>query len=448
MATTFDAAIARRPLSTFQMLTVAICMLVLVCDGMDLQLLGIVAPLVMEDFGVERGTFGIAMGAALIGFGFGAWGGGWLGDTLGKRYTIAIAAVAFSLATIGAGSAGDVWEMALWRLASGLGFGAAYPNAVATASEWVPPRWRPVTVSTLSVGTPIGGTIVGWIGPGMAADYGWDGTFVRLGMFTMLLVIVVLALLRDSPPFLLAKGKREAALAGARRAIGEDVDLVAGEDHGDTADGSQIGVFHRSNTRFNFGVGIAFAASALCAYGILSWTTTFLTTAGFTLPVAGNAVAVAGITSMIASVAVGAIIRRFGSQRVMALISGALVLVMALLAVVMETIPAQPSANDQLLVTVLIGLSGIFFSGAMAGMYVIMALGYPLSCRSTGIGFGILMSRVGAVGATSLGGALLEFGGTSTIPYFTVLAISAALISAAAFVVDRHVTPLGAQSAP
>jgi len=59
MATTFSEALSRAPLKTFSVVTFAICMLVLTVDGVDAQLLGIIAPKVIEDFGVDRGTFGL-----------------------------------------------------------------------------------------------------------------------------------------------------------------------------------------------------------------------------------------------------------------------------------------------------------------------------------------------------------------------------------------------------
>ena len=180
-AISFGEAVSRAPMRAFQWATLAVCMLVLVCDGIDMQLLGIVAPLVIRDFGVDRGTFGIAMSAALVGFGLGAWGGGWLGDKIGRRYTLALAALVFALATVAASRADGVWTMAMWRVCGGLGFGAAYANALAMASEWLPERWRPVAISTLAVGTPLGGTVAGWLGPSLAQAYGWRGTFVVFG---------------------------------------------------------------------------------------------------------------------------------------------------------------------------------------------------------------------------------------------------------------------------
>jgi len=80
-------------------------------------------------------------------------------------------------------------------------------------------------------------------------------------------------------------------------------------------------------------------------------------------------------------------------------------------------------------------------------MYVIMVFAYPQSCRSAGIGFGIFMSRVGAISASGFGGALLDLGKGSTVPFFTVLGISAVLVSAAVFVIDRHVPPARKQGA-
>jgi len=416
-------------------------MLVLVSDGIDMQLLGIVAPLVIADFGVDRGTFGIAMSAALIGFGIGAWGGGWLGDVIGRRYTLALAALTFALATIAASRADGVWAMAMWRMVGGLGFGAAYSNSLAMASEWLPDRWRPVAVSTISVGTPVGGAVVGWLGPDLAAIHGWRGTFVVFGLATMVLVVIVLAVLRDSPSYLLSKGRTEKAARAARRVLGEDISLVA-ERHGtDTVEGPSIGVLHRTNLRLNLGVGIAFTATALVAYGILNWSTTFLTAAGFTLEQAGNAVSAEGITAIVGSVAAGELTRRFGSRRIVLTLSATLLLLMVAIGFAVEGLPPTPDSSERLLVVVLLAVSAAVFSASIATMYVIMVYSYPQSCRSAGIGFGIFTSRVGAIAASGFGGALLDLGQGSVVPFFAALSVSAVLISAAAFVVDRHVPP-------
>ena len=93
-ATTFDEALSRAPMRVFQWVTVIVCMVALISDGIDMQLLGIISPLIIADFGVNRSVFGLAVGAALVGFGIGAFGGGWLGDRIGRRNALASARLA------------------------------------------------------------------------------------------------------------------------------------------------------------------------------------------------------------------------------------------------------------------------------------------------------------------------------------------------------------------
>jgi AAHS family 4-hydroxybenzoate transporter-like MFS transporter len=100
-----------------------------------------------------------------------------------------------------------------------------------------------------------------------------------------------------------------------------------------------------------------------------------------------------------------------------------------------------PSETEVGVVVALYGLAGALFSGAIASFYALMTHAYPPSCRSAGIGFGIFVARVGAIAASGLGGWLLDLGRGSTVPYFAVLTVSAALVSACAFIVDRHVPP-------
>jgi AAHS family 4-hydroxybenzoate transporter-like MFS transporter len=283
--------------------------------------------------------------------------------------------------------------------------------------------------------------VVGWIAPGLVAAYGWRGSFVALGLATSLVVLLIVVGLRDSPSFLLSRGKPVEARRAAEKLLGKEVDLAPERHATDTEDGGTIGVLHRSNLRLNVGIGITFAACALCAYGVLNWSTTFLTAKGFTLAQAGNAVSVGGLTSIVSSVAAGLLVHRFGSKAVFSVVSASLVVAFIVFAWSVERLPAVPSADDRLLVVVLLGITAAIFSAGMASMYALMTYGYPQSCRSAGIGFGIFVARVGAISASALGGWLLDLGHGSTIPYFAVLTVSAALVSACAFIVDRHVPP-------
>jgi AAHS family 4-hydroxybenzoate transporter-like MFS transporter len=443
---TFSDAISRAPLKTFSIVTFAICMLVLIADGMDAQLLGIVAPIVLEEFGVDRSTFGIAVMAALVGFGLGSWGGGWLGDKIGRRWSLAIGTVIFSAATMGASLAADVWQMAAWRLVSGLGFGAAYATAITLTGDWLPDRWRSVGVTTISVGTPAGGTVVGALAPTLVEDFGWRGTFLAIGAGTMLMVVLIVLILRESPAYLLAKGRTKEAHAVAAKVLDAPFELVA-EQHATDRDGASIGVFHPSNFRLNLGVGVAFAAAAMVAYGMLNWGTTFLTAKGFPFDEASYAVSVGGVTSMAAAIVTGLLVHRFGSRPVFLAIATSLVLTMTVLALKVETMSNTPGGAERLLVIGLYGLAAALFSAAIAGMYAVMTYAYPSACRSAGIGFGIFVARIGAIAGSGLGGTLIDIGQGSMVPFFGTLIAVSALVFAAPLVIDRHVPPAARRAA-
>lgn len=449
MAVTFDEALSRARLRPFQWATFAVCMLVLVGDGVDLQLLGLVAPVIIEDWGVDRGSFGWAMSAALVGMGFGAWIGGAVGDRLGRRNALAGAALVFGLATLAASQADTIAAMAGYRLLGGLGFGAAFPNSLALTSEWLPERWRSYAITALSVGTPAGGSVAAALAPDLLAAYGWRGTFVVFGLATVLLIVLVFGILRDSPPFLHFKGQDERAKASARKVTTADV--VFAPEHTDGASGigaaaQPIGVFHPSNRRLNWGVGIGFAASTLIAYAVISWGTTFLTAAGLTLDQALTASFAVGISSIAGALAAGYLARRFGSKAVMQTVSAVLLVAVLILAVLLGTFSAAPEPALRVTIQVLVAAVSGIVSVGIATIYVMMTLGYPQTCRSAGIGFGMLTGRVGAILASFGGGYLIDLGGGSLVPFFAAMAIGAVMVSATAFIVDRHVEPLGSKT--
>ena len=204
---------------------------------------------------------------------------------------------------------------------------------------------------------------------------------MAFGIATLILcLILVIAFLRDSPSFLLARGKAAEAKQSLRKITNEEVDLVVERHATDTATGS-VGVLDRSNLRMNIGISITFTSVAMVAYGILNWTTTMLTARGFTFEQASYAVSIAGLTSIASSVAVGLLIQRFGSRAMVLWISATLLVSLILLGWKVETLSAMPSDSERMVVVALVGLAAAIFSMGVASNYAIMTNGYPSSCR-------------------------------------------------------------------
>jgi MFS transporter, AAHS family, 4-hydroxybenzoate transporter len=445
MQSTFSAAIARAPVRPFQVVVMVFGLLLLVADGIDLQSLPLVVPDILAEWRIGREQFGWALSASLFGMAFGSVFGGMLGDRIGRLRTLFLACLIFGSATIGASFTNSVLEMTAVRALGGLGFGAAYPNGLALVSDWVSDRVRPHAVSFLSIGIPVGISVSAFVMPYLLPEYGWRGTFVIFGAGSIALGVLVVLLLREPPPFLLAKGKKDAAQRNAARVIDPSIELLPEAVIG--ADGTpeeKIGIFHPRNKLLNIGMVISFSATTALVYGLLNWTTDLLTAAGFTPDQAREAGVWQGALSVIGGLSAGLTTRLFGSRRV-TIVGAALILAnIVVLGWMIEGVGGAPTASDRAIIIALEGLAVGLVSMMITVFYVVMAHGYPPSCRAGGIGFIITSGRLLSIAMVFNGGWLINLGGEgSFIWYFAVLSVIALLVFAAAFIVDRQVEPAG-----
>lgn len=441
MQSPFSAAIADRPLRSFQWLIIAAALLILVIEGIDLQSLPIVTPLILEEWDIDRAVFGPALAAALFGMAFGSSLGGWLGDRWGRLKALYLASLIFGASTIAAAYTDDVWTMSLVRALGGLGFGAGYPNALALVNDWVPARVRTYVIATLSIGIPLGTSIAALLVPPLLPGYGWRGIFLIFGIASIVIGTALFLVLREAPTYLLARGRREEAQRNAARVIDPGIELLpepatAVEEAAGTR---SIGVLHASNKWLNWGIGSSFAACTTLIYGLSSWATVFLTGAGFTTAQAATAIFWFGILSMIGAIAAGWLVRKFGSR---AVIVGCAVLTftaIVALGTLIDSIAPVPSWGERQAASLLVGVIGGLVSLNIASFYAVMAVGYPQSCRAAAIGLHLTVARVGVIAMVFFGGYLMNLGDGSFVFYFGTMAAISLLMFTAAFVVDRHI---------
>lgn len=449
MQMSFSAAIARAPMKPFQLLVVFFGLLMLMIEGIDMQSLSLVTPLILKEWAIDRAIFGPALAGALFGMAFGSLFGGMLGDRFGRLTILFIATLFFGFTTVVAAYAHDVWSMTAIRIVGGMGFGTAYPNAITLANDWVAERWRTYVVSLLSVGTPVGTAVSAAIVPLLLPDHGWRGTFIIFGIGSMLVGVLTIVSIREAPGWLLARGRKAAAQRAAARVIDPAIELLPEPQVATPeAAGEPVGVFHPSNKRINWGISVSFTACTAIVYGLSSWVPTFLTARNYTLNEALQASFVFGLASVAGGISAGYFARAFGSRTVTIACSALSFLACVALGWIIDRLGTHPSLFERQVVDALISLIGAVISAAMATFYAVMAAGYPQSCRSGGIGFGMTMGRFGGIAMVYSGGWLLNLGGASFIYYFGALAATSLAIVFAAFVVDRHIEPaaLGALS--
>jgi len=440
-AGSFGEALDRQSLRPFQLATIGLVLLALVIDGLDYQLLALLAPVILQEWGVARAEFGTAMAAALFGMAFGAAGGGWIGDRIGRLKALVLAVVLFGLATLAASRAEGVATLAALRVLGGIGFGAAGPNAIALASEWMPQRLRTYVVAVLAVGTPAGGMLGALVLPALLPGLGWRGVFAVLGAMAVVLGVVLLFTLRESPPWLLRRGRAEAARAAARRVLPAEVAWYAPAPQPDlSGPAPSAALFSAAFARLNLGIGLSFAALTAIVYGLGAWMPSFLTAAGFTLDQALAASFAFNACSIAGALAAGWLARAQGSRRVMLASALVTMVLLVLFGLGLDGSAGTPGFTTRLALDSLAGAIGAAASIGVTTLYAMAALLYPAEIRSSGIGLGMTAGRVGGIAMSFAGGYLLDAAGGSALILFGALAACALLATSAGWMVRQHIT--------
>src|SRR5579872_3204582 len=88
-----------------------------------------VAPLIKADLHLSNTQLGFAFSAFAIPYAVLQLFGGWIGDRLGPRFTLTMCCAIVGIFTILTGVAGGLASLVLFRVALGLGEGAAFSTA-------------------------------------------------------------------------------------------------------------------------------------------------------------------------------------------------------------------------------------------------------------------------------------------------------------------------------
>jgi AAHS family 4-hydroxybenzoate transporter-like MFS transporter len=439
-----SARLDAQPITARQMSVLALVMLMLMIDGLDIQLLGLVTPVILEDWNVDRAHFGPALGASLFGLAIGAGAGGRLGDMFGRKRVLVISAFLFGLATVVAAFAENVTQMTTIRFISGLGFGAAAPSSIALVTEWMPRRAQAKSIAFMSIGTPFGGLLGSLALQLFLPMVGWRGCFILCGILTLLVAMAVLVLLPESAAYLAGKGETEKVGRLLKRHAGIEIAPEAlarpsteAERHSDRGET----LFSRRYLRLNIGGWTFFFAAQFVVYAFPNWSSTFLTMSGFTITQALQASAFFHLLAITAAVLTGFLVHRYGSLRITlvgAVLTAATVII---LAAHLHGASEAPNPATYWLVMLAISGMGMFASMVMAVGYALLTLGYAEQVRATGIGVGLMIGRLGGVLIGATGGLLLTLAGNATWPFFAVVVAMTAVAILGALIVDRHIAP-------
>lgn len=125
--------------------------------------------------------------------------GGWLGDRFGARRTLTVCGLIWAGATLLTGLAQGFGTMVLARVLLGFGEGATFPAATRAMSNWTAASWRGfvqgITHAFARIGNAITPPLVAWLMVALS----WRGSFVVLGMLSLIWVVAWGLYFRDDP---------------------------------------------------------------------------------------------------------------------------------------------------------------------------------------------------------------------------------------------------------
>ncbi len=182
------------------MLTIGLCFMVALMEGLDLQAAGIAAAGMAHAFALDNMQMGWIFSAGILGLLPGALVGGILADRHGRKRLLIAAVTLFGLFSIATGLAGSFPMLLLARLMTGVGLGAALPNLIALTSEAAGPRFRGTAVSLMYCGVPVGAALAAVLGF-WGETSAWQTVFWVGGIVPLLLVPMLLRWLPESAVF-------------------------------------------------------------------------------------------------------------------------------------------------------------------------------------------------------------------------------------------------------
>ena len=367
-----------------QLRVAVLCGLIQALDGYDLSAIGLAVPSLTKAWSMPPAAFTQAFALSSVGIMAGAMLAGPIADRFGRKPVLLLSVALFGLFSLLSAWAPSLPILVALRFFTGIGIGGAMPTTVALTSDYTPDRLRAPVVMFMFTGNTIGGFFAGQIAAQILPRWGWQGIFYVGGVVPLVLLVVLIFALPESPQF----------QGGARPAS-----AAANPVSGLFADGLAV------STLLLWAI---FLINLLNMYLIGYWLPTVLNLEGFSPADAAFAASIFSAGGMLITLVLGPAIARLGAERVLA--SSLLMGAICIYAVATVRLPHAWT------IVVLFGAGGGFI-GSQLGLNGLVASVYPAHLRSTGVGWALGVGRLGGIAGPIVGGALLSLG----LPATTVM---------------------------
>ncbi|MFM0527669.1 MFS transporter [Paraburkholderia strydomiana] len=413
--------INEHPFSPFQRLIFAMCFLIVLMDGFDTAAIGFIAPSLLQEWHIGKAALAPVLSAALFGLACGALLSGPLSDRLGRRVVLTSAVLLFGVSCFGSAFAFDLTQLTTLRFITGVGLGAAMPNAVTLMSEFCPDKRRATIVNLMFCGFPLGAALGGFLAAWMIPHFGWRSVLLFGGAVPLLLWVLLMLKLPESIRYMVAK--RQPAFKIRKVLVQISASANAAEsfimretvEHAAGSGGIRIAL-SRSFLVGSLMLWLCYFMGLVIFYGLVNWMPVLLKEAGLS-PQRAALVSALFPLGGVGTVLCGMLMDRFNPNRVVAA-------AYALGSVSVYAI-GQAVGNLGLLMCAVF-VAGALVNTAQASMPALAAAFYPTAGRGTGVAWMLGVGRFGGIAGSFLVAELSrQQVGLESI--FTVVAIAGAV---------------------
>jgi MFS family permease len=176
----------------------------------------------------------------------------WLADRSNRRNILAASLIVWSTFTALCGLSGTYWEFLLSRIGVGIGEAGGTPPSTAIVSDYFPADRRPMAMTVLALGAPIGACLGYEMAGAIAHAYSWRAAFIALGLPGLVMGVIVYFTVREP-----ARGRLDALVDDLKPTLWTSLKFLW----------QQKAAFH-----IVMGGGLC----ALWGWGLIFWTPTFL----------------------------------------------------------------------------------------------------------------------------------------------------------------------------
>ena len=420
-----------------QKLVLFLASITVVLDGFDNQVLGFVMPALIKQWGLTKGDFVPTVLSGLIAMCIGTAIAGTLGDRLGRRPMLIATVVLFGIATGMSALVNDLFSLTVLRVIASLGIGGAIPIATALLSEYAPKNRRSLAVSIGMLCVPVGGVIGGLIAASVLPKFGWRPLFAIGGLLPILIALLMLATLPESPRYLARQPKRWPELLKILRRYGHFDDVPtrfidSAEPAAGTADsGAILGSGFRADS---LTLWAAFFFSLFANYLVFNWAPTMLSGLGYDLATASRGLAAYNFGGIAGGLAGSWLMDRYGSRLPLFATAAA----GTTLGIGMLLILGSGTPSPGFIVTAF-GTEGLFIAGLQVMLFALAVNVYPSAIRARGVGMALAVGRTGALAGAASGAAILALSHGALFGFIALAAVGA---GAATGFTRRHIRRL------